>query len=275
MTITKLGMAALAAATWLAASVLAAPLVEFKGEFVQGGMVVGRTQPGSQVTFDDRVLSVSPDGYFAFGFARDSKLTASLVIVAPDGSRDSQTLKINKRTYDIRRVNGLPQNTVTPDPVELARIADDAKQVAAVRVVDSPLLAFTQGFSWPVLGPISGVYGSQSILNGEARSPHLAVDIAAPEGAEITAPADGVVTFAHQDLLLTGRTMILDHGHGIATTYSHMSAMSAKVGDRVKKGDPIGKVGKTGRVTGPHLHWGLSWLSTALDAQLVVPPMPK
>jgi murein DD-endopeptidase MepM/ murein hydrolase activator NlpD len=246
--------------------------VELVGNFVQGGLVLGTTVPGATVTLDGRAVPVSPEGRFVFGFGRDAT-EAVLTLTLPDGKREERHLAIEKRVYDIQRVDGVPQNTVTPDPDELARIKREASAVRALRVVASAENFFTQPMIWPATGPISGVYGSQRVLNGEPRAPHMGVDVAAPAGSPIVAAADGVVRMA-ETLFLTGNTILIDHGYGLETSYAHLSRLDVKPGQRVRQGEQIGLLGATGRVTGPHLHWGMEWFEVRLDPQLVVGPMP-
>jgi murein DD-endopeptidase MepM/ murein hydrolase activator NlpD len=246
--------------------------VELTGNFVQGGLVLGTIAPGATVALDGRAVPVSPEGRFVIGFGRDAT-EAVLTLTLPDGTREERRLTIEKRDYDIQRVDGVPQNTVTPDADELARIKREAAAVRALRAVASAENFFTQPMIWPATGPISGVYGSQRILNGEPRAPHMGVDVAAPAGSPIVAAADGVVRMA-ETLFLTGNTILIDHGYGLETSYAHLSRLDVKPGQRVRQGEQIGLLGATGRVTGPHLHWGMEWFEVRLDPQLVVGPMP-
>jgi murein DD-endopeptidase MepM/ murein hydrolase activator NlpD len=257
-------------AFWLAP--ITAHAVELTGQFTQGGLVLGTTVPGATVTLDGRTVPVSPEGRFVFGLGRDAT-EAVLTLTLPDGKREENRLTIEKRVYDIQRVDGVPQNTVTPDPDELARIKREAAAVRALRAVASAENFFTQPMIWPATGPISGVFGSQRILNGEPRAPHMGVDVAAPAGSPIVAAADGVVRMA-ETLFLTGNTILIDHGYGLETSYAHLSRLDVKPGQRIRQGEQIGLLGATGRVTGPHLHWGIEWFEVRLDPQLVVGPMP-
>jgi murein DD-endopeptidase MepM/ murein hydrolase activator NlpD len=234
---------------------IAARAVELAGKLIQGGLVLGTTTSNATVTLDGRAVPVSPEGRFVFGFGRDAT-EAVLTLTLPDGTREENRLTIEKRSYDIQRVDGVPQNTVTPDPDELARIRREAEAVRALRAVASAENFFSQPMIWPATGPISGVYGSQRILNGEPRAPHMGVDIAAPAGSPIVAAADGVVRMA-ETLFLTGNTILIDHGYGLETSYAHLSRLDVKPGQRVRQGEQIGLVGATGRVTGPHLHWAV------------------
>jgi murein DD-endopeptidase MepM/ murein hydrolase activator NlpD len=266
------GLLALAAALAFAAPADADP-VRFAGPLVQGGLVQGRVAPGSTVAVDGVPVRVSPEGVFLAGFGRDAT-AATVAIVHPDGSREERRLAVAARKFDIQRIDGLPERLVTPPPELQARIEAEAALVAAARRRDDPRTDFLTGFAWPVTGPISGVYGSQRILNGQPRAPHYGIDIAAPAGTPVAAPADGVVTLA-ADLYLTGWTLILDHGHGLSSVFMHLSEIAAREGARLRRGDVLGKVGATGRATAAHLHWGVNLFATRLDPQLLVPPMPK
>jgi murein DD-endopeptidase MepM/ murein hydrolase activator NlpD len=267
------GAAALAALA-ACASARSPAAAELSGTATQGGAMFGRAEPGSTVTLDGRAVRVSPDGRFVFGFGREAPATAVLEVRGPSGAIERQTLKIQPRQFDVQHVDGLPQNLVTPDAEEVARIQREQAAVLEARKRDLDRPLFASGFIWPALGPISGVYGSQRILNGEPRAPHYGVDVAAPEGSPVRAPADGLVTFARPDLLLTGGTLVIDHGHGLSSTFIHLSRIDVASGAEVKQGDVVGAVGATGRATGPHLHWGMNWFETRLDPQLVVGPMP-
>jgi murein DD-endopeptidase MepM/ murein hydrolase activator NlpD len=245
-------------------------MLALDGSFIQGGLVQGTAEPGTAITFDGTALRVGRDGRFLLGFGRDAGPDAALVARFPDGTTETRTLRVEKRSYDIQRIEGLPQRQVTPSPEDQARIAAEsaALKMARARFTDEAL--YREGFAWPAQGPISGVYGSQRILNGEPRAPHLGLDVAAPEGAEVHAPAAGVVSFARHDLFFTGHTVMLDHGHGLTTLYAHLSAISVREGERIAKGAPLGRIGKTGRVTGPHLHWAAYLGETRLDPALLL-----
>ena len=246
--------------------------VELTGHLTQGGFVTGHAAPGAKVLLGDRALMVGEDGLFVFGFGRDQAPTAQLTIIQPDGTTEQQTLAIEQRTFDIQRIDNMEQAKVTPNPADLARIKADQEQVNAVRdVAPTGARDFLVPFIWPAQGPISGVYGSQRILNGEPRAPHYGLDIAAPEGSPVIAPAPGVVRLVASDFFLTGGTVIIDHGFGVQTSFIHMKALKAKIGTYVKQGEVIGHVGKTGRATGPHLHWGMTWLDVRLDPAFWVP----
>jgi hypothetical protein len=273
-------------AGWLRAAVasvtLLAPLVqaqclEFNGALEQGGFIWGKVAPGSAVRLDGQQLDVLEDGTTFAGFGRDAPSTAELVVSGPRPC--SQTLQVASRKYNIQRVEGVPQETVTPPPEQLARIRREATLVANARApsLQRPDLieGVLAGFTWPAQGPISGVYGSQRFYNGEPRNPHYGVDVAAPKGTPVYAPAAGVVTLAEPDLYFSGGTVILDHGYQLSSTFLHMSEVSVEVGDELQSGDLIGAIGSTGRATGPHLDWRMNWRKERIDPQLLAPPMPE
>lgn len=237
----------------------------------QGDLVVGATAPGGRVEFAGRLLRVDAQGRFVFGIGRDERGPLRLDITWPDGAVETVNLPVRPRDWRVERVDGVPQQTVTPDPAIAARIAREQAEVTAARGRDDPRSDFAAGFDWPLRGRISGVYGSQRIYNGTPRSPHSGLDVAAPAGTPIRAPAAGVVTFAKPDLYLTGGTMLLDHGHGVSSNFLHLSRIDVAVGDRVERGQIIGAVGATGRATGPHMHWGMNWFGVRVDPQALLP----
>jgi len=236
----------------------------------QGGLVTGRVDPGSRVAFDGRALRVSPQGLFVFGLGRDAGPEAVIAVTAPDGTRGERRVAVQPREWDIQRLEGLPGRMVTPDAEALARIRAEQERLNAARRTDTAVPHFAEGFEWPARGRISGVYGSQRILNGQPRAPHLGLDVAVPVGTPLVAAAGGRVTLA-EDLYFTGHTMLVEHGHGVTTLYAHMSRLDLREGDAVGRGQVIGLSGATGRVTGPHLHLGMFWLSTSVDPRPVLP----
>ncbi|MFQ5775330.1 MAG: M23 family metallopeptidase [Kiloniellaceae bacterium] len=249
--------------------------VRLDGDFIQGGLVFGATDPGARVRLDGRPVRVSPAGRFIFGFGRDAPEKAVLEVTLPDGAVERRALKVDKRTYRVQRIDGLPPKMVTPPEAVLARIRAEAALISAARALDRPQPLFESGFVWPALGPVTGVFGSQRILNGEPRRPHYGLDIAAPEGTPVKAPADAVVGLAEPDLYFTGGTVLLDHGHGLTSVYSHLKEVWVAKGQVLRQGDAIGTVGATGRATGAHLDWRVNWFDQRLDPALLVPPMPE
>ena len=236
----------------------------------QGALVVGHAEPRSKVTLAGRAVRVAEDGTFTFGVGRDEAGPLKLRIIWFDGAEESINLKVTPRDWPIERINGLPPATVNPPPAIAARIQREQAQVVAARVRDDDRIDFAQAFTWPVQGRISGRFGNQRVYNGTPKSAHSGMDIAAPGGTPVVAPASGVVTFAAPDLYLTGGTLLLDHGHGVSSNFLHLSRLDVKVGERVEQGQVIGAVGATGRATGPHLHWGMSWFDVRIDPLLVI-----
>ncbi|MGH6880002.1 M23 family metallopeptidase [Hypericibacter sp.] len=253
---------------------LAAAPATIEGHMTQGGLLFGHAEPGSRVWLDGASILVSPAGEFLLGFNRDAPPEAKVRIEHADHSVEERTLAITQRTYEEQRINGLPQNTVTPNADEQAKIAADQEKINVARIPQSTVAWYAHGFDWPALGPISGVYGSVRILNGVPRNPHYGVDVAAPEGTPVKSPADGIVRLAETGMLLTGGTVIIEHGQGLTSILIHMSAVLAHPGLFVSKGTVIGRIGHTGRATGPHVHWGMNWRDVKLDPQLLVLPMP-
>ena len=242
---------------------------------IQGGLVQGKTSPDSKVTLNGTAVAVSDTGIFVIGFGRDAKPIASLVARLPNGKTITRKIYVKQRKYKIERITGLPSRKVSPTKHDITRIIVERDQMRAAHGVISGMTKFSHGFIWPAKGRISGVYGSQRILNGKPRRPHLGVDIAAPEGTPIIAAGDGTVVLVHEDMFFTGKTVLIDHGLGVGTTYTHMSAIDVKLDESVKKGQQIGRIGKTGRATGPHLHWGLTWRGLRLDPALLIGDNPQ
>ena len=245
------------------------------GRYVQGGLLVGKTEPGVRVKLDNLDIQVSEQGYFLVGFDRDHAAQSQLLFIHADGHIEKKTLKIAKRKYNIQRIDNLPKRKVTPEKMDLERIRKESALVKKARKRDDARTDYLTGWQWPVKGRISGVYGSQRILNGKPRRPHFGVDVAAPTGTLVRAPADGIVTLAHPDMFFSGGTLILDHGQHLSSSFLHLSEVLVKEGDRIRQGDPIARVGATGRVTGPHLDWRMNFHRYQIDPQLLVPPMEE
>ena len=244
---------------------------ELRGEMTQGSLIRGKTIPGNTVLLDGKPIKVGKMGDFAFGFARDAELQHVLVEIDKSGKKTEHKLSLSEREYNIQRIDGLPQKYVAPPAEVTARIRKDNQQVGQARKTDEERLDFTQDFIWPAEGPISGVYGSQRVLNGEPKNPHYGVDVAAPTGTPVYAPADGVVTLWVPDMYYSGGTMIIDHGFGVSSTFLHLSKGLVEKGTRVKQGDLVAEIGATGRVTGAHLDWRINWFNVRLDPRLLVP----
>ncbi|MBT8046826.1 MAG: M23 family metallopeptidase [Xanthomonadales bacterium] len=264
-------MAPALAALLLCAS---AHAVELTGKAVQGGLIFGKTVPGANVKLDETPVMVSAEGRFVIGFGRDETGSRELQVRLPSGESETLPLAITVRDYDIERVDGLPPRTVTPDPEAAERIRQEASMVSSARARRDQQVRYGEGFSWPASGRISGVYGSQRVLNGKPRRPHFGLDIAAPTGSPVYAPADGIITLAHPDMYYSGGTMILDHGQGLSSTFLHLSRILVEAGTTVMKGDLIAEIGATGRASGPHLDWRMNWLDRRVDPQLLFQGAP-
>jgi murein DD-endopeptidase MepM/ murein hydrolase activator NlpD len=246
---------------------------EIPASAAQGSLVVGRAPPGTKITFDERPVRVSADGHFVFGISRERTAPVRLRLDPPGLETEREReIAVVDRAFPLERINGVPESTVNPPPAIAERIADEQAQVARARQRDDARADFATRFTWPVTGRISGVFGSQRIYNGTPKSPHSGLDVAAKEGTPIKAPAAGIVTFADPDLYLTGGTVLIDHGHGVSSSFLHLSRIDVQVGERVEQGQPFALVGKTGRATGPHMHWGVNWFDTRVDPQLLVDP---
>ncbi|MBI1363188.1 MAG: peptidoglycan DD-metalloendopeptidase family protein [Proteobacteria bacterium] len=241
-----------------------------RGVFRQGGFMVGHTQPTDKVAFNGAPVPVGRSGLFVIGFERHEKAEADVKITHVDGTSESQSWIIEPRTYEVQHVTGVAPKHVNPDPKEMKWIAADTRKIDAARDVFADLPYVKSTFAWPVSATISGVYGSARTFNGEERSWHKGLDIAAPKGAVVHAPADGVVRLALPNSFFNGNMVILDHGHQFYTYYAHLDSIAVKNGQLVRTGDVMGKVGATGRATGPHLHWGVYWRKIALDPMLLM-----
>ena len=247
--------------------------LEISGEWQQGAVIIGRVEPGVQVEYKQRKLALAANGSFIIGLGRDAPAEA-IITTINKGKTETHSFSVKSREYNIQRVEGVPQATIEPSKEQTERIAREAQLVVAARKADLPIDFFTQKFQWPVLGPVSGVYGSQRVYNGIPGTPHYGVDIAKPVGTMVNAPVGGVVTLVHSDMFLSGGTLIVDHGHGLSSTFIHLSKILVKVGDKITQGQNIALVGKTGRASGPHLHWAMNWFDERVDPQLLVVPQP-
>ncbi len=246
--------------------------IELQGQRTQGSLLRGNTEPGTQVWLNGKSVLVTEAGEFAVGFGRDAPLTHILEWQRPGHSKQQQKIELSPREYRVQSIEGLPPKMVSPPEEVLERIRQDNTQVAAARQTQDARNDFMQTFIWPAEGPISGVYGSQRVLNGEPKRPHFGVDVANKVGTPVVAPADGVVTLWVEDMYYSGGTMIIDHGLGVSSTFLHLNAAHVKQGDRVSQGQLVAEIGDTGRVTGAHLDWRLNWFKERLDPTLLVPP---
>lgn len=250
------------------------PRIVFPASVQQGAMVIGKVPPGSVVEYAGRTLRATGYGTVVFGVGRDERGPASVNVIRPDGSRNVARIAVTPRDWPEQRVDGVPPATVDPPPAIAERIRREQARVAEGRKRDDARADFAQAFVRPVEGRVSGRFGRARVYNGKPGAPHSGMDIAAPAGTPVKAPAAGIVTFAEPDLYLTGGTLLIDHGHGISSNFLHLSRIDVKPGDRVEQGQVVAAVGSTGRSTGPHLHWGMSWFDVRIDPQLVLERAP-
>ncbi len=244
--------------------------IVFPASVSQGALVLGRVPPGATASYGGRTLHPTPYGTVVFGVGRDETGPLQVVVTRADGSSHTTSIVVTPRDWPVEHVNGVPPKTVNPPPAIAERIQREQARVTAARERDDPRADFAQAFIWPVQGRISGRFGNARVYNGQPGSGHSGMDIAAPTGTPVKAPAAGIITFADPALYLTGGTVLLDHGHGVSSNFLHLSRIDVKAGDRVEQGQVIGAVGATGRATGPHLHWGMNWFTTRVDPLLVL-----
>ena len=239
---------------------------------VEGNLIVARTNPSNKIKINNEFLEIDESGIFVFGFHRDEENPIKLVIINNENEQFKTSIKPIKRVYKIQRIDGLKKSMVTPPEDTISRIKSDRKKVNKARKVKLEMGDFIQGFDWPLKGLITGVYGSQRILNDIPKSPHFGIDISVPIGTSVKAPASGIITLT-EDLYYSGYTVILNHGLNINSTFLHLSEINVNVGDRIGRGDLIGHSGDTGRSTGPHLDWRIDWNGKRLDAEMLAGPM--
>lgn len=249
-----------------------------QGEFVQGGLLVGKVEPDQTVYYQGKSLQTNSQGQFILGLDRDAQTTIELEVRTDSDSVDSRRFAIAARDYRIQKITGVEQKYVEPDPKQVARSRRESAKVGQARKQQREQDEFLTGFIWPAIGPITGVFGSQRVYNGKPRRPHYGLDVAGPVGTDVIAPASGLVTLAEPDLFFSGGTVIIDHGHGLSSTFLHLSRIDVNVGDKVDQGQLIAGIGATGRVTGPHLDWRMNWTggkgSVRIDPELLVGDMP-
>ena len=248
--------------------------VALNGKFTQGALLRGQAPAGAKVTLNGETVQTNKDGKFVVGFEREAPLQQTLVVKLDNGQKWQRDITLEKREYNIQRIDGLEQKMVSPPAEVTARIKQDNINVANARSGNTDLDALFTRFEWPAKGVISGVYGSQRILNGVPKWPHYGLDIANETGTPVYAPVDGVVTMAN-DLYYSGNTLILDHGMRVFSTFLHMDTITVEVGETVKQGEQIGTIGSTGRSTGPHLDWRINLGNTRLDPQTIISGSPE
>ncbi|TQV87349.1 M23 family metallopeptidase [Aliikangiella coralliicola] len=236
----------------------------------QGSMILARLKGEGEVFYKQKKLPLTKEGLFVFGVGRDAPSSIELIVKKSNKS-NVVPIKVKSREWKIERIDGLPPSKVTPKSKDvLARISREAKLVKSARTLESDSTFFTMAFIMPAEGRISGVYGSQRVLNGQPKRPHYGLDVANKTGTPVIAPANGTVSLTHPDMYYSGGTLVIDHGFGISSTYIHLNSISVKQGQKVLQGDLIGTIGSSGRATGPHLDWRLNWFQTRLDPQLLI-----
>ena len=240
---------------------------------IQGNLIIAKTDPSSKVQLDDTKIEMDESGVFVIGFHRDDSKESILTITNKQKKTFKTILNPIQRKYNIQRIDGLKQSMVTPPQEVVDRIKSDRKMVNEARNIRWIKMGdFVRGFDWPLEGPISGVYGSQRILNGIPKSPHFGIDISVPKGTPVLAPASGIISLA-DNLYYSGYTVILSHGLKVNSTFLHLDEIKVVVGDKVNRGDLIGFSGNSGRSTGPHLDWRIDWNGRRLDAAMLAGPM--
>ena len=243
--------------------------LELKGTFEQGSLIIGKTNPSNEIYVDQKKLKVSKEGYFVFGISRDRK--KNIIISISEDNKASQVIKsVKSRKFKVQKIDGLPKRKVSPNDEDMKRIRKEGKLIAKAKNVNSDLSFFFKDFIRPVDGITTGVFGSQRVLNGKPRRPHYGIDIAAAKGTKIKNSNSGNVLLAANNLFFTGGTIIIEHGHGLISIYSHLDKIFVKKGDFVKKGELIATVGSTGRSTGPHLDFRLYCRNIPVDPDLVI-----
>ena len=255
-------------------SFMAQAQIQLSGEIVQGGLVIGKTQANNTVTLNKQILPVSANGDYVFAFSRDDTSHYTLTVTTPSGKTEFKKFTPTKRDYKISRVEGISKKIMNPNKKANIRASEDRAVMVKVRKISSDLTDFSNGFIAPRNSRLTGVYGSQRYYNGVPKNPHYGVDYAGKIGAPVKAPADGKILLWVPDMFYSGGTLVIDHGHGITSNFLHLSASLVKVGDKVKQGQVIAKVGNSGRVTGPHLDWRMNWHKVRFDPQLAMKTVP-
>jgi len=241
----------------------------------QGQLVIGTAPADAQIIFEGDALAIAPNGQFVFGFGRDAAPQSVLQVTYDDGSKQEIVLQVAPRIYDVQRISGLPPKKVTPPPELQERLRLERGKVAAARGQFTTQMGWAGGFDWPAWGKVTGVYGSQRVLNDIPKRPHFGLDVAGPVGRPVVAPASGRITLSEDDYYYEGGIIIIDHGYGVTSTMFHMHSVDVPVGAQVKRGQQIGTIGAAGRATGPHVDWRINWNGRRLDPRFLVDEMPE
>lgn len=235
------------------------------GKLAQGEVIKGHATDIKNIRINGANHQVSKEGEFIFALHRDQKPSTELQLITKDGQTLNYTLNIAPTSWDIQSLKGVPPRKVTPSKEDEAAIQSERSLVGGALKGDRIETYWQKGFIEPIHGRISGYFGGQRIMNGKKMNPHSGTDIAAPIGTKIKAAGDGIITLTAPNTFYSGNVVIIDHGHGLQTIYAHMNKIYVKQGQSIKQGEIIGEVGKTGRVTGPHLHWGASLRNTRFN----------
>jgi biotin carboxyl carrier protein len=260
----------------LSASPSRSDAFSFVGTMSQGGMLIGTAPRGTvSLTLDGADVPLASDGRFLIAFGRDHGPSATLIASRPDSTGITDRLTITPGTY---RIEALPIPKYQQPEAEFLKIREgELTQIKAARAQAAVIQSdgWRQNFLWPAIGRVSGAFGAQRVYNGEKGSYHTGEDIAVPTGTPVRAPADGVVILAAtgDPFTLEGHLLMVAHGMGLDSAFLHLSHIDVKVGDVVKQGQVIGESGMTGRATGPHLHWALTWRGERIDPKLVAGTM--
>ena len=255
------------------------PIAILAGKLTQGGWARGRVAPGLTLKLDGAPVSIDPHGGFFVAFDRDAPPSALLTGSYVTGTdRDGSTtlpLTIAPRQWQIEHINLPMRSDALPDPEFIRRRTLELEQIKAARAQNKASDGWQQAMVWPLTGRLSGRFGSQRVYRGTAAAYHSGLDIARPAGVPFVAPADGVVVLAAiTPFTLEGHLLMVDHGMGLNSAFLHCSDHAVKLGDTVRQGQTLGRVGMTGRATGPHLHWSIKWRAAKLDPLLFLGPMP-
>ena len=243
---------------------------DLQGNYIQGGLVFGKLDKKAKVFLDDKNIPVDVHGNFLFGFKRKHKPQSIIKVFYESGNTTTRTININKRKYKIQKINNLDKKKVTPPKSYYDRIKRESALIKKAKEIFYNYPYYKVGFVMPVEGIITGVYGSQRILNGVAKRPHYGIDIANKEGTEVISPSGGIIVLAEKDLFFSGGTIIISHGMGLTSSLLHLSEIFVSVGDNINIGEKVGRVGSTGRSTGPHLDWRMEVRGTRVDPQLLI-----
>ena len=237
--------------------------LEICGNAEQGELLLVKDPNAKQIiiknNLGEKKYATTEDGITPVALHRDAPNVIKFDTVPKAGKATHYEIGVAPTAWDIQRINGVAQSKVTPtSEADLQEIRREQKDVGRSVTHYVAGDAWRKGFILPVEGRVSGHFGNQRIFNGTPKNPHTGTDIAAPEGTPVKASGDGKVILSGKNYFYTGNMVIIDHGQGLQTIYAHLKEAKVHEGDVVKQGDIIGLVGKTGRATGAHLHWGAS-----------------